>query len=147
MVKQYQQSTSSGNETSLGSYTSAGDKDPNETVFDTRNGAIENVEGNVDISSRRFATHRDRKESNIANSCSSRRREIDEMELANLRAKREAEPRLREWQLKLEQEHEGKELRCRHGELRLQQQEDELRLRQHARALKRKLRLTRSKGN
>ena len=75
-------------------------------------------------------------------------RHIEEMELENLRAKKETEQRLREHQLGLEQEREEIELRRQQEELRLQQQqqeqelrlkmkqqEDELRLRQHERAL------------
>ena len=45
-----------GKQTSLMSSTSAGDKDPNETVIDTGNGALENAEENVEVSSRHSAT-------------------------------------------------------------------------------------------
>ena len=48
LIKQYRLSKDCGNQTSLVSSTSAVDKDPNETVIDTRNGAIENTEGNVE---------------------------------------------------------------------------------------------------
>ena len=89
LIKQYRLSKDCGNQTSLVSFTSAVDRDPNETVIDTRNGAIENTEVNVEVSSRRSATHGSRKQPSIANSRSSRRRQIDEMELENLRAKKE----------------------------------------------------------
>ena len=131
------------------STTSAGDKDPNdETVIDTGNGAIEIAEENNEVSSKHSATHGSRKQPSIANSRSSKRRQIEEMELENLRAKKETEQRLRERQLGLEQESEEIELRRQQEELRLQQQqqeqelrlkmqqqEGELRLRQHERAL------------
>ena len=153
LLKKYQQTVESGNQTSLVSSTSAGDKDPNETVIDTRNGVTENVEENVEISSRHSGTHRSKKEPSIANSRSSRRREIEVMELENMRAKKEADQRLRERQSQLEKKREEIELRRRQEELRLQlqhqqqqqqeeelrlqlqQQEDELRLRQHEREL------------
>ena len=124
------------------STTSAGDKDPNETVIDTGNGVTENVEENVEVSSRHSGTHRSKKELSNANSRSSRRREIEVMELENMRAKKEADQRLRERQSQLEKEREEIELRRRQEELRLQlqhqqlqQQEDEFRLRQHEQEL------------
>ena len=151
LINQYRFSKDCGNQTSLVSTTSAGDKDPNdETVIDTGNGAIENAEENAEVSSKRSATHGNRKQPSIANSRSSRRRQIEEMELENLRAKKETEQQLRERQLELEQEREEIELRRQQEELRLQQQqqqqeqelrlrmqqqEDELRFRQHERAL------------
>ena len=81
LIKQYRLSKDCGNQTSLVSSTSAGDKDPNETVIDTRNGTLENAEENVEVSSRHSATQGSRKEPSTANSRSSRRRQIDEMEL------------------------------------------------------------------
>ena len=82
-LKQNQRTAESGNQISLVSSTSAGDKDPNETVVDTRHGAIENAEENVGVSSRHPATQRSRKQPSIAN-----------LELENLRAKKETEQRL-----------------------------------------------------
>ena len=146
------------------STTSTGDKDTNdETVIDTGKGAIENAEENAEVSSKHSATHGSRKQHSIANSRSSKRRQIEEMELENLKAKKEKEQRLRERQLELEQEREEMELRRQQEELRSQQQqqqqqrreqelqqqqqqeqelrlkmqlqEDELRLRQHERTL------------
>ena len=141
LIKQYGQSKDCGNQTSLVSSLSAGDKDPNETVIDTGNGAVENAEENVEFSSSHFATQGSRKQPSIANLRSSRRRQVDEMELKNLRAEKETEQRLRERQLELEQEHEEMEL-CRRKEqqeqdlrLKLQKQQEELRLRQHEREL------------
>ena len=64
----YRHSKYSGNQTSLLSSTSAGDKDPNETVIDTRNAAIENAEGNVEVTARHLDTQGSRKEPSIANS-------------------------------------------------------------------------------
>ena len=159
LIKQYRFSKDCGNQTSLVSTTSAGDKEPNdETEIDTGDGAIENAEVNAEVSSKHSATHGSRKQPSIANSRSSRRRQIEEMELENLIAKKETEQRLRERQLELEQEREEIELRRQQEELRLrqqqqqrreqelqqqqqklrlkmQQQEDELRFRQHERAL------------
>ena len=164
LIKQYRLSKDCGNQTSLVTTTSAGDKDPNdETVIDTGNGAIENAEENAEVSSKHSATRGSRKQPSITNSRSSRRRQIEAMELENLRAKKETEQSLRERQLQLEQEREESELRRQQEELRLkqqqqqqqqrreqelqqqqqeqelrlkmQQQEDELRLRQHDRAL------------
>ena len=66
------------------STTSVDDKNPNKTVTGIRNGAPEKVEGNVEISSNFSGTRRSRKEFFIADSHSSRRRESDEMEHANL---------------------------------------------------------------
>ena len=58
-----------------------------------------------------------------------KRRQIEEMKLENLKAKKETEQQLRERQLDLEQEREEIELRRQQEELRLQQQqEQELRL-------------------
>ena len=158
LIKQYRLSKDCGNQTSLVSSTSAGDKDPNEeTVIDTGNGALENAEEKVEVSSMHSATQGSRKQPSIANSRSSRSQQIEEMEIENLRAEKETEQRLRERQLELEQEREEIELRRQQEELRLQQQqrdqalqqeqqdqelrlrmqqkEDELHLRQHERAL------------
>ena len=74
LLKQNQQTTESGNQTSLVSSTSVGDKDPNKTVIDAGNGAIENADGNVEVSSRHSATQGSRKQPSIANSRSLRRR-------------------------------------------------------------------------
>ena len=116
LLKQYQQTAESGNQTLLVSSTSAADKKPNETVIDTGNGVLENAEENVEVSSRHSATQGSRKRVSFTNSRSWRRRQIEEMVLENLRAKKEAEKRLRECQLELEQE--GEEI-----ELSLQQQQ------------------------
>ena len=132
LIKQYRLSEDCGNEASLVSSTSAVDKDPNETVIHTGNGAQENGEENVEVSSGHSATQGSRKQLSISNSRSSRRRQIEEMVLENLRAKKETEQRLRERQLELEQEREEIEFRRQQEELRLQQQqlqqEQELRL-------------------
>ena len=126
LIKQYRLSKDCGNQTSLVSNTSAGDKDSNdETVIDTGNGAIENAEENAEVSSKHSATHVSRKQPSIANSRSSKRRQIEEMELENLRAKKETEQRLRERRLELEQEREEIELRRQQEELGLQQQQQQ----------------------
>ena len=92
LIKQYRLSNDCGNQTSLVSTTSAGDKDPNdETVTDTGNRAIENAAENPEVSSKHSATHVSRKQPSIANSRSSKRRQIEEMEPENLRAKKETE--------------------------------------------------------
>ena len=104
LIKQYSCSRDFRNQISLVSSTSAGDKGPNKTVIDKGNGALQNGEKKVEVSSRHSATKGSRKQPSTANSRSSRRREIDEMELKNLRAKKETEQRLRERQLELEQE-------------------------------------------
>ena len=122
LIKQYGQSKDCGNQTSLVSSSPAGVKDPNETVIDTRKGATENVEKNVEVSYKHSATHGIRKQLSIANSRSSQRRQIEEMELENLRAKNETEQRLPEWLLELEQEREEIELWRLQEELHLQQQ-------------------------
>ena len=64
--------------------SSAGDKDPNGHVIDTRKEAIENAVENVEVFPRHSATQGSRKEPSIAKSRSSKRRQIDEMELQNL---------------------------------------------------------------
>ena len=103
LIKQYRLSKDCGNQTSLVSTTSTVDKDPNnETVIDTGNGAIENAEENAEVSSKHSATHGSRKQPSIANSRSSKRRQIEELELEHLKAKKETEQRLRERQLGLE---------------------------------------------
>ena len=107
LIKQYGQRKDCGNQTSLVSSTSACDRDPNKTVIDTRNEAVENAEENVEVSSRHSATQGSRKQPSIAISRSSRWRQIDEMELENLRAKNGTEQRLQERQLELEQEPGG----------------------------------------
>ena len=103
LIKQYGQSKDCGNQTSLVSSTSAVDNDPNETVIVTGNGVIEKTEENIEVSSRHSASQGSRKQPSIANSRSSRRQQIDKMELENLRAKKETEQRLRERQLELEE--------------------------------------------
>ena len=126
LIKQYRLSKDCGNQTSLVSTTATGDKEPNdETVIYTGNEAIENAEENAEVSSKHSATHGSRKQPSIANSRSSKRRQIEEMELEDLRAKKETEQRLRERQLELEQEREEIELRCQQEELRLQQQQQQ----------------------
>ena len=111
LTKQYRLSKDCGNQTLLVSTTSTGYKDPNnETVIDTGTGAIENAEENAEVSSKHFATHESRKQPSIANSRSSKRRQIEEWELENLKAKKETEQQLRERQLELEQEREEIEL-------------------------------------
>ena len=52
LIKQYRLSKDCGNQTSLVSSTSAVDKDPNEPVIHTANGALENAEENVKVFSR-----------------------------------------------------------------------------------------------
>ena len=92
LIKQYRLSKDCGNQTSLVTTTSTGDKDPNdETVIDTGNGAIENAEEKGEVSSKHSATHGSRKQPSIANSRSPRRPPIEEMEHENLRAKNETE--------------------------------------------------------
>ena len=78
LIKLYRHSRDCGNQTSLTSSTSVGDKDPNKTVIDIGNGEIENAQDNVEVSCRRSATQGSRKQPSIANSRSSRRRQIDE---------------------------------------------------------------------
>ena len=97
LIKEYGQSKDCGNQASLVSSTSALDKDTNETVIDTGNAVIENTEENIEVSSRHSATQGSRKQPSITNLRSSRRRQIDEMELEKLRAKKETEQQLREW--------------------------------------------------
>ena len=121
LLKQHQQTAESGNQTSLVSSTSAADKDPSETVTDKGNGAIENADENVEVSSRHYATQGSRKQPSIANLRSSRRRQIEEMELESLRAKKEKDQRLRDQQLELEEKCEEIEFRRQEEELRLQQ--------------------------
>ena len=72
----------------------------------------------VDVSSGHSAIHGCKKELSIADSRSSKRRQVDEMELKNLRAKKKEKQRRRERQLELEQEREEIELRRRQEELR-----------------------------
>ena len=48
------------------SSTLAGDKDPNGTVFDRMNGAIENSEENVEVFCKHFAQHGSKKQPIIA---------------------------------------------------------------------------------
>ena len=130
LIKQYRLSKDCGQQTSLVSTTLTGDKDPNdETVIDTENGAKANAEENAEVPSRHSATHGSRKQPSIANSRSSKRRQIEEMELENLKGKKETEQRLRERHLELEQEREQIELRRQQEELRLQQQQEEQELR------------------
>ena len=69
LIKQYMLSKYCGNQTSLVSTTSTGDKDPNDkTVIDTGSGTIENAEENAEVSSKHSATHGSRKQPSIANS-------------------------------------------------------------------------------
>ena len=81
LIKQNMLSKDCGNQTSFVSSTAAVDKDPNETVIDTGNRALENGEEKVGVSSRHSAAHGSRKQPSIADSRSSRRRHIEEMEL------------------------------------------------------------------
>ena len=93
LIKQYGCSKDCGNQTTFVSSTSPGDEDPNVTVINARNGAIENAEENGEVSSR-HSTQGSRKEPSIAKLRLLRRRLIEEMELKNLRAKKETEQRL-----------------------------------------------------
>ena len=73
LIKQYRFSKYCGNQTSLVSTTSTGDKDQNdETVIDTGNGAIENAEENKEVSFKHSAPHGSRKQHSIAKSRSSK---------------------------------------------------------------------------
>ena len=147
LIKQYRRSKDCGNQTSLVTSSSAGDKDPNdETVNDTGNGAIKNAEENAEVSSRHSATHGSRKQPSIANSRSSKGRQIEEMEFENLRAKKETEQRLRERQLELEQKREEVELRRQQEELRLQQQQREQELQQQQQEQELRLRMQLKEG-
>ena len=110
-IKLYRYSKDCGNQTSLVLSTSAGNKNPNKTVIDIGNGELQKAQENVEVSSRHSPTQGSRKQPSITNSRSSRRRQIDEMELEKLRAKKETEQLLRERQLELEQEREEIELR------------------------------------
>ena len=121
LLKQYQQTAESGKQTSLVSSASVGDKDPNEIVIDTRNGALENAEENVEVFSSHSATQGSRKQPSIANSRSLTRRKVEEIELEDLRAKKETEQQLQELQLEIEQERVEIELCRQQEELRLQQ--------------------------
>ena len=67
LLKQYQQTAENENQTSLVSSTSVGDKDPNETVIDTGDGATENAKENVEVSSKHFATYGSKKQPIIVN--------------------------------------------------------------------------------
>ena len=89
LIKQYKKDCRI--QTSLELFTSAGDKDTNENVIDTGNGAIENAEVTLEVFSGHFAKQGSRNEPSIVNSRSSKRRRIDEMELQNLKAKNETE--------------------------------------------------------
>ena len=125
-IKQYRLSKDCGNQTSLVSTILTGDKDPNdETVIDTGNGAIEDGEENAEVSSKHSATHGSRKQPSIANLRSPKRRQIEEMELENLKAKKESEQQLRERQLELEQERDEIEIRRQQEELSLQPQQQQ----------------------
>ena len=85
--------------------------------------------------------HTEAEKSSIADSRSTKRRQIDELELENLRAKTKIEHGLQERHLNLDEEREEMEPRRRKEQqeqelrLKLQQQKDELRLRDHERAL------------
>ena len=68
LIKQYGQITDCGNQTPLMSSTSVGDKDPNETIIDTGNGALENAEEKVEVFLRHSSTQGSRKQPSIANS-------------------------------------------------------------------------------
>ena len=107
-LKQYQQTAESGNQTSLVSSSSAGGKDPNETVIDTEISAIETQKRTSrclpDILLHKVAERNT--VHSIANSKSSRRRQIDEMKFQNLRTKQKAEQRLQERQLGKQKEQE-----------------------------------------
>ena len=58
LIKMYRLSKDCGYQTSSVSSTSVVDKDPNETVIHTGNGALENAEENLEVSSRHSATQR-----------------------------------------------------------------------------------------
>ena len=68
LIKQYRISRGCGTQTSLVSAISVVDKEPNETVIDTGNGALENAEENFEVSSRHSATQESRQQPSIANS-------------------------------------------------------------------------------
>ena len=74
LIKLYRHSKDCGSQTSLVSSTSAGCKDLNETVIDTRKWSDRNAEENVEVSSRHSATHGSRKQPSTASLRSSERR-------------------------------------------------------------------------
>ena len=104
LVKQYRLSKDCGNQTSLVSSTSAADKGPNETAIDIGNGALENAEGNVGVSSRHSATQGSRKQPSIANTRSSRRTDWRNRAQKPKSYEKKTEQQLRQRQLDLEQE-------------------------------------------
>ena len=65
LIKQYGHIKDCRNQTLLVSSTSADDKDPIDTVIDTRNGAIENAEENLEVFSRHSETQGSRKQHSI----------------------------------------------------------------------------------
>ena len=69
------------------------------------------------------ASNRSRKELSVAKSCSSRQREVKQIELENLVAEPEAKQQLRDQQIRLENERELMTL-----QLQLQEQEEKLRI-------------------
>ena len=67
MLKQYLQTKAVGNQTSIVSSKSAGNKVPSETLAETEKGATVNIEETDRVFSMLVATYRSREKSSIAN--------------------------------------------------------------------------------
>ena len=84
LLKRYEQTAESENQTSSVSSTSPGDKDLHKTIIDTVYVAIENDEKKFEVSSRHSVTNGSTREPSIVSWRSLRRQQIEEMELKHL---------------------------------------------------------------
>ena len=98
MPKQYLKTKEVGNQISLVSSKSAGNKVPGKTLVETEKRATLNIEETDRVFSLLVATYRSKEKPSIVKSRPSRGQELDETELKSLRAKKEREQLLRERQ-------------------------------------------------
>ena len=124
VIRQHQQTADFGNQTSLVATPNTSEKDPNETVVDTSKSNPKSHLDNIEVSSKKSAVGQSQRTSK-ATSRASRRREAEELELENLKAKQEAEQRLREQEMQLQNEREEMKLQAEREERRLQAEREE----------------------
>ena len=100
LIKQHGHNKDCGNQTSLVASTSS-KNDANQTVVVNNKDASNQTREVVEISSQRSATNRSGKKLSVAQSRSSRQREVERMEIENLIAKEETEQQLRDEEIQM----------------------------------------------
>ena len=114
-LRQHQQMADFGNQTSLVATPNASEKDPNETVIDTSKSNPKSQLDNIEVSSEKSVAGQSQRTSKAT----SRRREAEELELKNLKAKQEAGQRLLELKAQAKNKRDEMEMETRKQEREL----------------------------